>query len=202
MKKLNEFVVETAMDLLIHTNGKTSTLEVKDLLRGLGYNASQNDVSRIMEELHDNIQVNSEDKYIRGYAKKDGKKFYEYMFLDLTLNGLAEEEIDQTTGALSVVKDDVSYISKSDALSDDSDDIREPKRVFYTESAVTREMSTIDQDDWIAHGTDRENCEYHVYDKAVTRDQARSKYVSLTKVKIHEVRACKASNFASTTVNA
>jgi len=51
MKNLTLSAVDWMMDLLIHTNGQTTTLEVKTALREIGYRADQAEVSRIMNEL-------------------------------------------------------------------------------------------------------------------------------------------------------
>ena len=83
-KKTDETSVKIAMDLLIHANTKTTTKEVKDLLRTLGFHASQREVSQMME-----------DQYMNGgsYLRSQGPGYFEYTFSAFrsTAVGFAEE---------------------------------------------------------------------------------------------------------------
>jgi hypothetical protein len=51
MKQLSRDVVNTVMEFLILTFGKTTTLDVKQNLRKLGFEASQSEVSDFMDEI-------------------------------------------------------------------------------------------------------------------------------------------------------
>lgn len=53
MKQLTNFAVVSVMNLLIHTNGQTTTLEIKNQLRDLGYRADQSDVHELVEVIYD-----------------------------------------------------------------------------------------------------------------------------------------------------
>ena len=53
MKQLTEQAVQTMMDLLIQTNGSTTTLDVKNALRELGYFAEQSTIHEMMEAIFD-----------------------------------------------------------------------------------------------------------------------------------------------------
>ena len=70
--------------------------------------------------------------------------------------------------------------------------LRDPLLVFYTERHAKN--SGTDADNWIVSHADGNN-EYHIYDKSLTRDQVRSKYTSILKVKIQDVRASRFKNF-------
>lgn len=66
MKKITKDVVIATMNLLILTNGQTTTLEVKLHLRDLGYTLTQKEVSDMMSEIQkhsDNLSYTENGTY-------------------------------------------------------------------------------------------------------------------------------------------
>lgn len=60
MKTIDAAAVKLAALQLIHRNDQTTTLEVKGLLRDLGYGAFQSDVSRLMDQVAEELPLISE----------------------------------------------------------------------------------------------------------------------------------------------
>ena len=192
MKQLTNFAVQTVMDLLIHTNGQTTTLEIKTALQGLDYFAKQSDVHSRVEEIYND----GNDRYDR---ESFGKTYNVYTFSADTLAdvGHAEESIKPTDGAAiakspgptpAPVKQFVPT-----ALAQTKTDSREPECIFYTDG-MARKNQNVDADTWVVTHADGNN-EIHFYNKGLTRDQVRSRYASALKIKIQKVRACRHANF-------
>lgn len=78
-----------------------------------------------------------------------------------------------------------------------NDDIREPIFIFYTMNDFEKHRSDagFDPKNWVCHQRNNPQTEIHVYNKAVTRDQARSRFASKHKIKSGEVRCSTAANF-------
>lgn len=86
----------------------------------------------------------------------------------------------------------------SSAATPTSDDIREPLQIFYTMDDFEKFRSAgnnYDPKNWVCHQRYNSNTEIHVYNKAVTRDQARSRFASKHKIKSAEVRCSTAERF-------
>ena len=172
--KLTITAVNSAMDLLLLSNGKTTTLEIKNLLRDLNFYATQENVHNFVEEIY----LNNNSIYER-YIKNE---YYIYRFIQII-----NDEDDE---------DDVHVV---DNIIQPGDVEREPLYIYYSINMVDPNINTvimddIDDDMWIAYHKDMDE-EFHIYDVNLTRDLVRSKYASLLKVKIQDVRACKYSNF-------
>lgn len=69
MKKLSIDVVATVTNFLLLTFGKTTTLDVKGNLRRLGFEATQKEVSSLLEKYYDMFENDYQDYVI------DGKKY-------------------------------------------------------------------------------------------------------------------------------
>lgn len=113
MKKLTQFAVQSAMDLLIHTNGKTSTLDIKNFLRGLGYLANQNKVHEIVEEL---FSSDHEYKFDRVVEQKNNVKFNVYSFSESFLDD-NEEYVSDATGTSTNATSTVGTTAANDSAS-------------------------------------------------------------------------------------
>ena len=77
-------------------------------------------------------------------------------------------------------------------------DPREPLKIFYTFSDFEKHKAyhtDYDPKNWVCHQRNTPNTEIHVYNKTVTRDQARSRFASKHKVKSGEVRCATAERF-------
>ena len=214
MKILTTSAVEWAMDLLIHTNGQTTTLEVKNALREIGYRADQADVSRMMNDLYN--EGNDGDSPI--YECNSNGSYKIYSFTDVITDAVpnAEDFVDED--------EDEEYEIDSDDSVQDFDyskynmnnpivtsgvgnntaiinnvianikASREPQYIFYTEKHARN--SKLDDKTWIVtNAVGSGNGEIHAYDASLTRDQVRSRYASILKIKIQDVRAKRLANY-------
>lgn len=177
MKNLTSYAVELAMNLLIHTNGQTSTLEVKNLLRDQGYFAKQEDVSVAMRETvlinPDQYLVEPNGTYIDYSFDMDGDLYFNYGYAK------SDDDTDTTNSkATSIVN-------------------RDPLRIHYFESSVDDGIDGAMN--WCVFHKDMDS-EFHIYDESLTRDQIRSKYASLLNVPIQDVRAKRVKNFVNAIV--
>ena len=222
MKNLTEFATKTVLDLLIHTNGKTSTLDVKNTLRSLDYDAKQSDVREKIENIFDN---NLDSKYDRVLSAD--KSHYEYSFEEDFIDENNEFECATDKKVTFTPSKSLDFISKNDpittgylsnntqafttkhttivapVLKDTSPslttlaaikltDDREPIMIFYTENHARK--SATNPQNWIVYHKDG-NKEIQIFDKNQTRDKVRSRYSSILKCKIQDVRACKFMNY-------
>lgn len=176
MKQLTSYAVELVMNLLIHSNGETTTLDVKNHLRQLNYFAEQADVSVKMRE----IVLQNPDEY----ETENTGKYFIYTFNesgDLMFNYSLAKNIDD-----------------SDDEDDDSDsqDLRNPKMILYTTDHIQSNVDcgNIDIDDWFVSCTD-DNESYLIFSGSLNRDTVRSRYSSINKVSIQTTRAKRISKF-------
>lgn len=207
MKKVTNFIVETCMNALIHTNGKTTTLEVKEMLRALGYFATQDDVSVKMRE------VTLMSECIGTYSVTDNGTFRTYRFdldSDMMFNyGIADEYTkdsnNEPNGDINRHSDEDEDVDALNALldavkSNDSDDTtpdvqlvqRDPERIYYFSDDVDEEDAK-----WVVFHKDMDS-EFHIFDERLTRDNVRSSYASHLGVPIQDVRSRRAKNFMNT----
>jgi hypothetical protein len=181
MIKLTDTSVCTMLDLLIHTNGTTTTLEVKNELRNLGYFAEQSKVSEIME-----ILFTETTNYVRDNSKTNHFVYSWTVSHELNVGG---------------------YASKLDDSSDDDDDdtvivpvlvpvsvvdSKEPTNIYYTDTHAKNHFSL--DGDWVVFHKDGNN-EVHIYNEILTRDNVRSQYAKLNHCKIQDVRSKRLTNY-------
>lgn len=78
-KQLSTVAVSSAMLLLMdaHPQNTTTTLEVKTLLRSLGYEADQKDVSNLMDDLYNELDIT-----YKLHTSDSGNTFRVYSFLE------------------------------------------------------------------------------------------------------------------------
>lgn len=228
MKKLTDLAVVSVMDLQIHTNGQTSTLEIKTHLRDLDYSASQNEVHNIVENI---FNSDIEDKYERESisSKYNVYKFTEdYIDANPAFNILStiadpNNILTQPTTTIPVIKNaivtDPAFMTKRACLNapilNTAQDIkgamnvakllnlnvpnttvsREPQFIFYTENHARK--SGVDPESWIVLHKDPSfrSGEIHIYDKTLTSDLVRSKFTTILKCKIQDVRAKRFRNY-------
>lgn len=140
--------------LMLGANGKTTTLEVKTLLRAAGFMANQADVSRHMDELF------NEEKFDR--ALNPNGIHWDYI-------PLAPEPADEAD------IDDGSNVSTLTNVTTVSTPVR-VKAVPHTQSLVGMPLGAIasnfDQDDWIAFDSTTGTAQ--AYPKTFTRDKCRA----------------------------
>lgn len=194
MKNLTTLSVYTVLDLLIHTNGSTTTLDVKNTLRDLGYFAEQNKVKEIIDALFEN-----NDNYIRDNSNTN---YYVYSWTtahELVIGGYTTDYVEDTTDT-----NDVTNSTQTSALSNSNNQFnaivngspivtREPEHIYYVETHAKNHTDKFG-DTWVVYHTDGNN-EIHMYNETLTRDQVRSKYASLLNVKIQDVRSKRLTNF-------
>jgi len=178
MKVLTKDTVWLAVELLIHTNQTTTTLEVKELLRKLNYRAEQKQVSDFMNELYDDLtgleKTNSSDGRYQIYSFDE-----DYIY--------AEDELTASTATPSVATGaPILQTLVQTAIAS-----RDPEFVHYTENAMI--TGTTDTDKWVGYSP--KATEYHVYHQDLSRDQVRSRYASLLNIPIQQVRACRVKNY-------
>lgn len=244
MKKLTTFAVETVLDLLIHTNGQTSTLEVKNKLRDLGYFAEQNNVRKMVEDIFTS-GVAHEDKYVCETASYKTYKFADDFIADndqfeyaedvdnavlikagMTTSQNAAGTVGQNGNAAgpvvngsnvagqvkSTLKDfhnSQRGVGNSNATINTTGNVgtpanpgaklqvtgavsRDPLYIFYTENHAKK--SGVKDESWVVTHTNG-NGEIQIFDGSLTRDQVRSRYTSILKVKIQDVRASRYKNY-------
>lgn len=208
MKGLTLSAVEWMMDLLIHTNGQTTTKEVKEALREVGYYAEQDTISKMMSELYD---ANNEEAKL--YNCENNGNYKIYSFTDIITS-----QVPTATDVEPDVVDDTVDEDDSDNDNDNDNDIsstfsasglsqyrsigtpgagkamtiREPELIFYTDKHARN--SGVDSQSWIVSHVNGNN-EIQVYNKDLNRDQVRSRYASILKVKIQDVRARRFANY-------
>lgn len=173
-QKLSLSYVKSTMDALILKNGKTSTLEVKLEMRSLGTWCTQTEVHTFVEEVY---ELNSND-YKRELINNH---YYEYAAV-----------VPTVTGTLGTVLAPAGQSKASSTTQSGFVASEMPKSSYmYNELVVLKHYPH--QNDWVVFSTDAKT-KYSVFDAGRTRDQVRSKFASLNKVKIQEVRAQRVSN--------
>ena len=196
MKQLSELALQSVMDLLIHVNGKTTTLEIKNELRQLGFYAEQAQVKAMVDDIFDNASPSYERSQAPG-------GYFEYTFgpgrsalLGHATNVDDDEDEDED--------DDITFATPNQALKNAYANFaanvnahtgvvsRDPEKIYYLESHAKAHNGQNDQ--WVVFNANR-NSEFHVYNSALTRDNVRSKYASLLSCKIQDVRAKRLVHF-------
>jgi hypothetical protein len=200
MKQISRLSVQTVMDLLIHTNGNTSTLEVKTELQHLGYFATQSEVKAQMDELYDASS---------SYNRTTSNNYFVYTFglVRLSAIGLAADYIDPTmdddddddddddntfTPNAALVSAVNNFKAKIVSPTTSTDIDRDPLFIYYVENQVKNHNG--DDLQWVVFHTDGNN-EFHIYNENISRDLVRSKYSSLLKCKNQDVRAKRLCHF-------
>lgn len=192
MKQLSELALQSVMDLLIHVNGKTTTLEIKNELRQLGFYAEQAQVKAMVDDIFDNASPSYERSQAPG-------GYFEYTFgaSRSALLGHAENVDDDDD-------DDDTFATPNQALKNAHANFvagvnahtgvvsRDPENIYYLESHAKAHIGQNDQ--WMVFNANR-NTEFHVYNSALSRDNVRSKYASLMSCKIQDVRAKRLVHF-------
>jgi len=220
MKKLTNLAVVSVMDLLIHTNGQTTTLEIKNQLRELDYQASQNDVHRIVESIFDS---DTDDKYERDAINSQYNvyKFTEEFIADndeFAAPAIVQDATLTGTPAFTQKKQSVAVVTSNQTLNTPTTSntpfstkqsvlntpainvvqpviqtvSREPLFIFYTENHARKSGS--DEQNWVVFHKD-DTREIQIFDKALTSDLVRSRYASILKFKIQDVRARRFKNY-------
>lgn len=185
MKVLTNFAVELTMNLLIHTNGKTTTLEVKNELRNLGYFAEQKTVSVMMRE----IVLTAEPSC--NYEVQIGK-YNTYMFdedSDILFNFGVAEDCDED----GVETNDTQINNTSTSIDSDTDtsDIdMDPIKIVY----FADDVEAHDDASWVSFHKEMDT-EFQIFDKNLTRDNVRNEYAKSLSVPIQDVRAKRVKNF-------
>ncbi len=167
--------VKSTMDALILQNGKTSTLEIKLEMRKNGVFCDQTEVHALVEEVFDLDPTAYSRELIN-------KTYYEYSAPVLG-NSIP---VVNSAGATSNTPTPTAKTGSNTLLSGDT-----PKMSFVKSELVTLKQYP-HQEDWIVYSTDEKK--YSVFDKSLTRDKVRSRFATINKVKIQEVRARRINN--------
>jgi len=216
------------MDLLIHTNGQTTTLEIKNQLRELDYFANQGEVHETVEAIY-TADDNDTYKYDRNVVSLGYNTYsFSQTFLDANpeysraakMKNNTETNDFPTTPPLyhsdgvllpeCKTLDGKSLLSQltptkplhagAGAFAEPSNNIltenpvnqRDPLFVFYTENHAKK--SATEPLNWVVYHKNGNN-EIHIFAKHLSRDSVRSRYASIMKVKIQDVRASKFQNY-------
>jgi hypothetical protein len=277
-KQLTKQAVKLALDLLIASNGQATTLEIKQHLRELNFEARQEDVHNFMEEIFtenqnqyqrqlntdtsnhyqvytavtdweqtvhntpsaqsssvsdnsnqsDSQEISSTktfapalndkksfDQVVAEIEKRTPMHNFQHHVRESTMVPGVKiiADYDPRSGRLRTHNDieaamakpgtDVLDATQSTAAQSSGkrtvDPIREPVKIFYTDDQFKtwrdQQGDNFDGDHWVTHQRDNENTEFHVYNKAVSRDQARSRHASLHGIKSGEIRCSLVKNF-------
>lgn len=197
MKKVNADVVCFATLMLIHTNKKTTTLEVKNLLRHLNYNASQDEVSAYMNELYER---NVDENGVRNYERNHMGSHFEYTFSNFLLNTddlmFAEDFVEPSVFTMTDDEDEEEDDSNESILGSIIQNTLTSKR-SVTPQGIFEDNISIETEidmDWIVNST-LANTEFVVYDSTYTRDEVRNHFARTFRVKKDDVRARREKNF-------
>lgn len=165
MLDLTLLAVKHAALLLIETNGKTTTLEVKTLLRTLDYRANQTEVSDLLEQASEELP------------------------LDFTTNGVYRE---YTLPIPSTLAGDGSTTSPVVPISTGSGYDTYTKRNGDTVLGY-HGLETFSSEWWKVSSDYTDNVYY--FDRTnLTRDEVRQAFASLTGVAYHSTRAISLDN--------
>lgn len=186
LKTLTLLAVQAAMNLLIESNGKTTTLETKLLLRDMGFDASQSDVSAHMNTVfnaHENV-----GKFKRELVGPSDKKYHEYSF-----EAVASDGTSSSNNTNDVINTPGITINGSPKVIDDGKEM--PKFYIKTSDLKNQVSAYKHKNDWLvnkAESDDDDQC--FIFDGNMTRDKVRSRFATLNKMKINGVRARRISN--------
>lgn len=172
-KQLTQNIVRTTMDMLISTTGKTSTLDVKLHLRTMDYFANQDEVKAFMNEIYEDYSNDYKRELINNH-------YYEYFAV------IPQPVVSAAINSTLSVGSSVPKKLLADNM---------PKfNVGLKEVDSLKKYSKPDY--WVVYKAQMDKKdEYSIFSDTITRDQARSKYSSLNKVKIQDVRCKKIENF-------
>lgn len=191
LKTLTLLAVQSAMDLLIHSKSKTSTLDVKLLLRDMGFEANQTDVSNFIGDIFSDIA--NVDKYKRELVGDPGKKYHEYSLALVDTNDSTTTSTDDngTGGTKHDVTTGPNVTITGQPSADSSKPVKEMPK-FYIEK--DKLQSAVDQykhkNDWIVNKAEMDdNDKFAIFDEKLTRDKVRSRFATLNGIKINAVRA-------------
>lgn len=161
--------------LLIHTNGSTTSLEVKNLLRSLNYKATQSDVSEKMKNITEAVnELSSTDS---------GKGYLIYKF---NKDGMVVEDVEED--------DDIV----GEMVIDGSKELPHSKEYFSPTdiNTFTNSLNVVSNDDmnWVVNSTHSDTV-YLVLDKNLSRDNVRNLFAKTYSIKKDDVRSRRYLNF-------
>lgn len=170
--------VKSTMDSLLETNLTTSTLEIKLEMRKNGVWCNQDDVKPLVDEVYE-LNANS---YKRNLVNNH---YYEYSKVSIQGNVGSSSPL----GAKLYIKGVGNNTSKN-LLS-----IETPKMSFKS-----NELKALSQypnkNEWIVFDAHLSVDKYSIFDENLTRDKVRSRFATLNKIKIQDVRAKRISNIS------
>ena len=162
-KEITLSSVKFAALLLIDTNGTTTTLELKGLLRDIGYHVTQNELSKLVEQAADELPLS----YI------SGTKYRTYSMPDIKSVMTSNEPSEPTTAAATDRKKSerniVSHIKRDGSI------IIGSKLALAATSNDWCVTDGINDPIFFAHGH--------------TRDIVRSAYSNINNVPFHSTRS-------------
>jgi hypothetical protein len=200
MKKINLNSVMSAFMLLVCTNKKTTTLEIKNLLRLIGYNATQKEVSYLLNQIYEYLFLLDGSKTI---VRVDLGNYNEYTVSDDLIamfeketktSYYADDYVSTTTTAdpLVATLDDVNDSILQNIINDVIDSkIATPKNF---ENSRNIDKSLYSQNDWVVFDTNSEKL-FAIYDEKNSRDQVRYNFSKTAGISKDDVRSKKVKNF-------
>jgi hypothetical protein len=178
MKKLTLEDVELAVWFLIKRDEETTTLDVKRLLREQDFFATQAEVSYFMKELE-----NISDEL----CSESNGQYLIYKFDFDSYNELSDECEDDEDDTQGYDVDDTFHLDV------ELKSIRKDKvQPIYSTSNYENIPFKQEDNEWIVF--DKYNNTFHKYESTLTRDTVRSRFASIEKIKIQDVRARRTRN--------
>lgn len=175
--------------LLIHTNGSTTSLEVKNLLRSLNYKATQSDVSEKMKNITEVVnELSSTDS---------GKGYLIYKFKN---DGMVVEDVEEDTSTtIEDYRDQLVFDTPTGELSIDGSKELPISKMYESPTDIntfTNSLNVISNDDmnWIVNST-HSDTEYLVFNKDLSRDKVRNLFAKIYSIKKDDVRSRRYLNF-------
>lgn len=163
--------VKYAALLLIEANDQVTTLEIKGMLRDLGYFATQDNVSTLMMQAADELPL----------AHTDNGQFRSYT-LPTPSAVVGSDDDDIVDPSTATVTNTVSQSPRNSAITY----TRRDGRVIVGSYSVL----TASDNDWVVSATNRSDA---YFDGTLTRDEVRQAYASAVGVDFHNTRSSRYS---------
>jgi len=162
--------------LLIHTNGSTTSLEVKNLLRSLNYKATQSDVSEKMKNIADVInELSSTDS---------GEGYLIYKF---NKDGMVVEDVEEE-------EDDIVGSKELPHSTEYSNSYTNENHLVHDKFINSLNVVSNDDMNWVVNST-HSDTEYLVFNKNLSRDKVRYLFAKIYSIKKDDVRSRRYLNF-------
>lgn len=187
MKTLTKQAVAAAAALLLEANKETTTLDIKNQLRSLGYWATQAEVSRLMEEVYnysmtDATPIEFEDNGTHRTYRYMSTNIIDSVFVEVDTDSEPVPQADTTrnrgqfTPSLPNIR-----VKHPDLKQMDPDDMK----TSFSENEV------------VAYTTKDVNKPLILFDAGTSREHARVMFHRITGVAYDDARSCRLKNLFS-----